>query len=190
MRELPLQFKIRKDKKVKYALENVIYTLLQLFAIFLFSFLVSNLIGGQGKVYGVSMEPLLSAGDRVIYWIPFYEPERGDVVICRTGKGIDYKLVKRIIGLPGDEINLEASSGTVYVNGEALEESYCQEGTHLPGDIDYPITVPPGQYFVMGDNRQESIDSRYSEVGTIEAGKIDGHVIFRFYPFNKMKQIE
>ncbi|WP_182440746.1 MULTISPECIES: signal peptidase I [Clostridia] len=188
---MPSRIKKRKYKKQgKYILSSMVYFLLEMLALFFLLLIFSYVIGGQVRVFGVSMTPRLVEGDRLVYRKLSYEPQRGDVVICRTGKGFEYELVKRIIGIPGDKIEIDASSGLVHVNDEVLDEPYCSGGTYLLGDISYPLTVPPGQYFVMGDNRQESIDSRYSEIGTIEEDKIDGQVIFRIYPFNKIGKID
>ncbi len=192
MRELPLQYKIKGEgkKKPQNGVYEITYWLLLLCALFFFTVLFTQVVGGQAVVHGGSMEPQLTEGDRLIYWRLFYEPKRGDVVMCHTGKGLESELVKRVIGLPGDVIDIDNETGTVYVNNKALTEPYCKGKTYVSGDVTYPITVPKGQYFVLGDNREESIDSRYSGIGTIEADKIDGHIVARIYPFSNIKLIE
>ena len=151
--------------------------------------IINLTVCGIAVVHGESMEPTLKEGDFLFCW-KLYEPERFDVVLCRTGKGYEKELVKRVIGMPGDEIYIDQNMGLIYVNGIPIEEEYCKGRTFKIGDVSYPVIVPSGQYFVMGDNREVSLDSRYSEIGTIEADKIDGHVLFRLYPFLKAGKIK
>ena len=105
---------------------------------------------------------------------------------------MDQPLVKRVIGIGGDVIDMDPS-GTVTVNDEALYEPYINDlnGQDMYlGDIQFPLTVPDGQVFVMGDNRNGSSDSRKAEVGTIPYEKIVGKAVFRLFPFNRMGRIE
>lgn len=90
------------------------------------------------------------------------------------------RLVKRVIGLPGDEVDIR--DGGVYVNGERLDEEYVKGVTYVREEK-FPLTVPPGQYLVLGDNREVSRDSR--SFGTIERKQIEGKALFRFWPFDK-----
>lgn len=187
-----MSFKIRyrqKQGSLRQFLSDVIYQILQM-VVLLFVMMIINLaVCGIAVVHGESMEPTLEEGDFLFCW-KLYEPERFDVVLCRTGKGYEKELVKRVIGLPGDEIYIDQNMGLVYVNGTPIEEEYCKGRTFKVGDVSYPVIVPSGQYFVMGDNREVSLDSRYSEIGTIEADKIDGHVLFHLYPFLKIGRIK
>ena len=126
-----------------------------------------------------SMVPTLHPGDRLVvvkaaYW--FSDPARGDVVII----SVDWQpevgaLVKRVIGLPGDTIN--CSGGVVYIDGKPLAEPYVQGTTY-----DFVTTVPEGFYFVMGDNRQGSEDSRV--LGPVPRQDIIGRVCFRYWPLS------
>lgn len=187
-----MRYKIKRRKRydLKKQGTKILYYLLVVVIMFLFTYILTQTVGGYARVYGISMEPQLAEGDRLIYWKPFYEPQRGDVVICRTGKGVKNELVKRVIGLPGDEVNINNETGTVYVNGTAISELYVKGHTYASGDVSYPVTVPQGQYFVMGDNRENSLDSRYSEIGMVEREKIDGHILIRFFPFTRIGRIE
>lgn len=132
----------------------------------------------------VIMYKLAYAGDKT--------PQRGDVVIFQseieneeTGK--DKLLIKRVIGLPGDTIKIE--DGKVYLNGELFEEDYIKDGytpagnTPAEGEL---FAVPEDEYFCMGDNRVVSLDSRYTEVGTITEDQIEGKAVLRLFPFNKI----
>lgn len=119
-------------------------------------------------------------------------PQRGDVVIFQSDlvneeTGGDKLLIKRVIGLPGDEICIKNEQ--LYVNGEAQHEDYIKDG-YTPA-IENPVegetlTVPDGEYYCMGDNRVVSVDSRYSEVGTVSKDQIKGKIILRLFPFNKI----
>jgi len=116
----------------------------------------------------------------------FHEPERGDIVVFHTdlvqANGDEKLLIKRIIGLPGDKISI--SEGMVYLNGAALEEDYTLDG-YTASDME-EITVPEDSLFVMGDNRQNSTDSRDPNVGCVDEELILGKAVFRLYPFNEI----
>ncbi len=144
-------------------------------------------------VQGTSMYPTLDNGDQLLLLsFGYNEPERGDIVVLMADDFMDQPLVKRVIGIGGDVIDMDPS-GTVTVNGEALYEPYINDlnGQDMYlGDIQFPLTVPDGQVFVMGDNRNGSSDSRKAEVGTIPYEKIVGKAVFRLFPFNRMGRIE
>ena len=144
-------------------------------------------------VQGTSMYPTLDNGDQLLLLsFGYNEPERGDIVVLMADDFMDKPLVKRVIGIGGDVIDMDPS-GTVTVNGEALYEPYLNDlnGQDMYlGDIQFPLTVPDGQVFVMGDNRNGSSDSRKAEVGTIPYEKIVGKAVFRLFPFNRMGRIE
>lgn len=133
-------------------------------------------------VDGTSMEDTLNNGDRLLVSKITYhlsEPQYGDIVIINVTQSID-DYVKRIIGKPGDTVEIKNS--TVYRNGIALNEPYLMQG--LEYNDFAKVTVPEDCYFVLGDNRPVSKDSRYSDVGFIKKDKIDGKIIFRIWPFN------
>lgn len=188
--ESTLQFRTKKKRKWKYYLGDWIYGFLKLLVLYFVFILVQNCVGGIAVVHGKSMEQTFVEGDRVIFQRIGYEPERGDIVLCRTGKGYEDELIKRVIGLPGDVINIDRTTGILSVNGVEQQESYLGSDGNSAGDITYPITVPQGQYFVLGDNRIVSLDSRYSEIGTLERERIDGKVIFRIFPISKIGRIK
>lgn len=144
-----------------------------------------------------SMEPSFYGGDYLIVGkisYKFSDPERGDVIIFKSdipmnpGEPSQAKklLIKRIIGLPGDVINI--SDNVVSINGEVIDEPYINDGG-TPGDV-VNYVVPKDSYFVMGDNRTVSIDSRRNEVGPVHKDRIIGKALIRLYPFNKIGLIK
>ena len=135
------------------------------------------------QVDGRSMVPTLANGDKLIVWAAGYTPQRGDVVIVDSYTAYGKPLVKRVIAKGGDTISIDYDAGTVTVNGEVLHEDYIAEPTHLGYDVQFPYTVPEGKLFVMGDNRNESLDSRASSIGCIDERDILGKVLLCFMPF-------
>ena len=136
------------------------------------------------QVDGESMVPTLENGDKLIVWGAGYEPQRGDVVIVDSYTSYGKPLVKRVIAKGGDAISIDYAQGVVTVNGEVLQEDYIAEPTYLGYDIEFPYTVPEGTVFVMGDNRNTSLDSRSSYVGCIDERDILGKVLLCFLPFS------
>jgi len=137
-------------------------------------------------VDGESMLPTFNDGDRVFAANIFYEPKRLDVVAVFDSKYFHKPLIKRVIGLAGDSIVVDPEAGKVYVNGVALDDSYTLEPTTETGNAIYPVVVPEGYIFVMGDNRNNSRDSRFTEIGMIKLEAVIGKVVYRFYPFDRM----
>ena len=135
------------------------------------------------QVDGSSMVPTLVNGDKLIVWGAGYEPQRGDVVIVDSYTSYGKPLVKRVIAKGRDTISIDYEKGTVTVNGEVLQEDYIAEPTYLGYDVEFPYTVPEGTVFVMGDNRNQSLDSRSTYVGCIDERDILGKVLVCFMPF-------
>ena len=136
------------------------------------------------QVDGSSMVPTLRNGDRLIVWGAGYTPEDGDVVILDDGTSYGKPLVKRVIACAGETVDIDFASGEVRVNGTLLDEPYIKEPTALSYDVEFPVTVPEGTVFVMGDNRNGSLDSRSSMVGYIAVEDVLGKVLIRFLPFS------
>lgn len=144
-------------------------------------------------VKGYSMYPTISQYDYlVINKIPYimHEPRYGDIIVFKsnlqTVEGNEKDLIKRVIGLPGDII--EIKDGKVYRNGKPLDEPYIYGGV-TPGKMD-PILVEEGMLFVMGDNRPNSLDSRDKSVGEVPMGKIMGKVLVRIFPFTRIGTVK
>lgn len=156
-------------------MESVAQALAVLLAIFLLFIQPAN-------VSGESMLPTLQDGDKILLRNVLYTPSRGDIVVVDSYSAYQKALVKRVIALAGDTVDIDFESGSVRVNGELLKEDYILEPTHLEGDVTFPLTVPQGCVFVMGDNRNASLDSRSSSVGCIDCQDITGEVFFRLLP--------
>ena len=138
-------------------------------------------------VSGSSMNPTLYNGDKMIVSDVFYKPKAGDVVVFRSDTYDPNKaLVKRIIATEGQEINTDFATGTVYIDGEPIEEEYIAELTRNKLDFIGPKTVPEGCVFVMGDNRNKSTDSRKSEIGMVDERTILGRVYCVIFPLEEL----
>ena len=141
------------------------------------------------SVSGPSMNPTLTSGDRVILNSLFYKPSNGDIVVITQPNSHDNEpLIKRVIAVEGQTIAIDAEKDTVTVDGVVLTENYIlEEELQRAGDaFEYPITIPKGKVFVMGDNRNDSFDSRASGLGLVDEDYIMGRAIFRIYPFESV----
>ena len=142
-------------------------------------------------VHGTSMLPTLNNGDKVLVSDLFYEPSRGDIVVFKKDSYDDNKaLVKRVVAVAGDVVNIDFEKGVVYVNGEALEEDYIDVLTTTKIDFIGPQTVPDNCLFVMGDNRNASTDSRDKRIGMVDKRLVIGKVLLVVYPFNSFGSVE
>ncbi len=151
-----------------------------------------NLLSMRYIVHGRSMDPTFGEGQFLIvsrahYW--FEEPERGDVVVFHAPSKLDEDYIKRVIGVPGDHI--ESRDQQLYLNGALLDEPYLAEACSLFSCRDEVwAEVPPGSYFVLGDNRNSSVDSRRVSVGFVDKELLVGKVLFRYWPLEKLGMID
>jgi len=172
---------MKEDRESKGNLELKEWIQSAVIAIVL-AFIIKMFLFDFVMVQGSSMFPTLVEGDRLIVNKIGYtigEPDYGDIVILSYSDSVEY--VKRVIGKGGDTI--EVRDMVVYRNGEPLSEDYIN--TEAYEDFS-KVTVPNGTYFVMGDNRANSSDSRYSSLGFVERDAIDGKVIFRIWPLSEI----
>ncbi len=144
-------------------------------------------------VDGASMEPTLQSGDRLIVSSLLYRPEPGDVIVLKRTLGLEKPIVKRVIAVAGQEVDIDYETGNVYVDGELLDESaYTENGTTfrplIEGDVlEFPQTVPEGHLFVLGDNREVSEDSRCATVGMVDERYLLGEAVAVVFPIERMK---
>ena len=136
-------------------------------------------------VVGPSMENTLYEGERLIVSNLFYTPQRGDIVILRKDSFRDEPIVKRIIALEGQTVDIDFIAGAVYVDGELLEEDYIKEPTYRSLDFEGEIKVPKGCVFVLGDNRNHSNDSRDALIDCVDTRYIIGKAYWRIAPLER-----
>lgn len=156
-------------------LRSTVYSLITVAAV---AILVATLWMPVLRIYSDSMTPTLVEGDIVVS-VKTGDLEPGDVIAFYYNNKI---LVKRVIAGPGDWVDMD-EDGTVYVNGEPLDEPYLKEKAFGECDIQLPYQVPESRFFVMGDHRSVSIDSRSTTIGCIAQEHIVGKLIFRVWPF-------
>ena len=137
------------------------------------------------QIYGASMTPTLRVGDYVVS-LKSSRFEQGDVIAFYFGNKL---LVKRYIAGPGDWVEI-LEDGTMVVNGNELEEPYINEKSFGGCDLQLPYQVPEGKYFLVGDHRETSVDSRHTTVGCISADDIVGKIVYRIWPLDTMGIVE
>lgn len=166
-------------------------TILYILIIVFLTWVIITFVGQRTKVDGHSMEPTLSDGDNLIVdkiSYRFRDPERYDIIVFPYQHQENTYYIKRIIGLPGETV--QVIDGYVYINGEKLDEHYGAEVMNDPGIAAEPITLGDDEYFVLGDNRNHSSDSRASSVGVLTRDMLIGRAWVRIYPFNKIGVIK
>lgn len=173
-------------------LKEVIHFILYILFVFALTYLIINYVGQRTQVSGSSMETTLHDGDNLIVEkisYRFTDPKRYDVIVFPFHYKAKTYYIKRIIGLPGETVLID-NQGTIYINGEVLNESYGREVIKNPGLASEEITLADDEYFVMGDNRNYSSDSRDPSVANIKRDEIIGRAWVRIYPFDKIGFIE
>ena len=169
-------------RRYKTVLRSTIYTLITVAAV---AVLVATLWMPVLQIYGGSMAPTLNDGNIVVS-VKTGDFRSGDVIAFYYNNKI---LIKRVIAGPGDWVNIE-EDGTVYVNGEKLEEPYLTEKALGECNIEMPYQVPESRLFVMGDHRSISVDSRNTAVGCVAEEQIVGKILFRVWPLNEFGKVE
>ena len=169
----------RRQKAYNKALRGTVYVLTIVAAV---AVLIATLILPVLQIEGTSMEPTLSNGDIVL--LPKTTKfDRGDLCGFTWNNKL---LVKRVIGIPGDWIEID-TDGNIYLNGDKLDEPYVHHKALGECDLEFPFQVPQEQYFVVGDMRESSVDSRNSMIGCITKEQIVGKVFLRVWPFNSIQ---
>lgn len=183
VRQLEEELKREKYRgRYKRLLRGTVSTVLVVIAA---AVLISNLLLPILRIYGSSMSPTLVNGN-IVTALRGGSYGRGDIVAFYYNDKI---LVKRIVGLPGEVIDID-EEGNVSVDREPLDEPYLDEKALGECDIELPYQVPEGRYFVMGDNRSVSSDSRSSQVGCVAEEQVIGKLIFRLWPLDGFGTVE
>lgn len=173
---------------MKKVLREILNTSLYLLGVLCMVYLIIHFVGQRTQVQGSSMEPTLSTEDNLIVdklSYRFHDPERFDIIVFPYLQEKETFFIKRIIGLPGETVRID-EQGNIYVNDEVLEEEYGKETIRDPGRASDPITLGKDEYFVLGDNRNNSTDGRDSTIGNIRRENIIGRAWLRIWPFDKM----
>ena len=163
--------------------KNIIRLLATILIAIGFAFIMITYVGERTKVSGYSMEPHLHDRDQVLLdklTYHFRDPERYEIIVFPGPEGGDQFFVKRVIALPVETVKI--TKGKVYVNNKEVKD-YSKDHTTDPCELKGELHLGSDEYFVLGDNRDNSNDSRYKEVGPVKRSKITGRVIFRFYPW-------
>ncbi|MCI8388913.1 MAG: signal peptidase I [Clostridiales bacterium] len=170
---------MKRLKHNKAYVRALLGTLRALIVVAAIAVLIATLVLPVLQIAGDSMSPTFNDGD-IIVLLKSENLKSGD--LCSFAWN-NRTLVKRIIGVPGDWINIDAD-GTVYVNDEELDEPYVSEKGLGECDVEFPYQVPDGCYFVLGDHRDTAIDSRSTLIGSVSADQIIGKVLFRVWPIS------
>lgn len=179
-----LERQLRQERykiRYQYALRTTVYTLLAVAAA---AILIATLWLPVLQIYGSSMNPTLTEGQLVVA-VKGDRLEHGDIVAFYYNNKI---LVKRVIAGPGQWVDID-EEGTVFLDGEELEEPYLTERAYGQCDIELPYQVPDGHYFVLGDHRSTSVDSRSTSVGCVSKEQIVGRLYLRIWPLRELQMI-
>ena len=173
-------------------LKDFMYTSVYFLAVIVLAFLIIKYVGQRTEVVGRSMEPTLQDADNLIVdkiSYRFNDPERYDIIVFpyRDNSGMYY--IKRIIGLPGEQIYIN-ERGDVFVDGKKLDEPYIKEKAVEAGLAANIVKLGEDEYFVLGDNRNNSTDSRSVEVGNVKRDEIIGKAGIRIWPFDKIQLLK
>lgn len=170
----------------KAVLKEVLSLSVYLLIVLILTYLVIHFVGQRTVVDGQSMESTLSDGDNLIVdkiSYRFHDPKRYDIVVFPYEYRKDTYYIKRIIGTPGDSVRID-QNGNIYINEELLVEPYGKESIKDPGIASTTVHLGADEYFVLGDNRNDSLDSREASIGTVKREEIIGRAWLRIYPFN------
>lgn len=178
-----------KGSKTKIEIKTIFREVIVYIILFVVCvFIIPRYIVQRTIVDGPSMENTLEDKDQLIVdklSYQFSDPKRFDVIIFYPfGRDVSEYYVKRVIGLPGETIQIVGSD--IYINGEVLEETYGKDLITDPGMANEEITLGSDDYFVLGDNREVSSDSRFEDVGILKRDLISGKVMFRMWPISKL----
>lgn len=187
-----LNFYKRKKKISASLLKEILIWVFDIVVVLIIAFALVHFIGEKTSIIGESMSPTLENDDIVIINKFIYEvssPDRNDIVVFKPyGNEKLHYYIKRVIGLPGETVQI--AEGKIYIDGKLLEEVIDIDLITNPGLASNPITLGKDEYFVLGDNRNNSEDSRFSEIGNVKKDDIAGKAWFRISPKSKIGFIE
>lgn len=178
----------KEQEEEKFRLRDLIEIFLYVGIVILLSIVIVTFVGQRTIVDGNSMNPTLQNGDNLIVdkiSYKFKSPARFDIIVFPYEYKENTNYIKRVIGLPGETVQIDFD-GNIYINGQVLSEDYGLETIENPGNFAEPVTLGDDEYFVLGDNRNHSEDSRFSDVGLIKRKNIIGKAWVRIYPFNRI----
>jgi signal peptidase I len=178
------EYRERRNLKVRsILLEGAIYLVLILLCIFV----VPKYVVQRTIVKGDSMLETLNEKDNLLVnklWFQFADPKRFDIVVFYPyGKDEENYFVKRVIGMPGEEVRIEGQ--TIYINDDPLDEDFGKDPINFAGIAEDPVLLGEDEYFLMGDNRSVSLDSRHHQVGAVKRHLIEGKAMIRIWPLNR-----
>ena len=189
-----MKFDIDYDKKrtkFKKLILRILLWVIQIAAVIGLAYFVVNVVLEKTRMIGSSMEVTLQDEDPIIVnklAYLFSNPKRFDVIVFKqSGDEHNYYNIKRIIGLPGETVQIK--EGQVYINGELLEEPMVVDPIQIPGLAADEITLEENEYFVLGDNRNNSEDSRFANISSVVTDEILGKAWIRLSPFNFVNKI-
>lgn len=176
---------------MKHFLKSILNFSIYILVVLVLTLLVVRYVGQRTVVMGHSMEPTLFDQDNLLVdklSYRLHDPKRFDVVVFPYQYADKTYFIKRIIGLPGETVRID-DTGSIYINDELLMEAYGKEVIEDPGLARDGITLGADEYFVLGDNRNDSSDSRFVSVGNIKGSQIIGKAFLRIYPFSAFGRI-
>lgn len=182
-----LKFYNRKKKINKKIFKEIFLWIFDIFIVLVIAYVVVNFVGEKTEIIGESMAPVLEDGDVIVVNKMIYKlvkPGRNDIVVFSPKDSEDrHYYIKRVIGLPGETVQI--IEGEVYINGEKLKENVPEKMLE-PGIAANPLVLEEGEYFLLGDNRNNSEDSRFSDIGSVSLEDIKGKTWFCISPYKKI----
>ncbi|SCP95441.1 signal peptidase I [Anaerobium acetethylicum] len=177
----------KKKKKINAGLlKSILGWVFDILVVILTAAVIVQFFGEKTSMIGPSMSPTLADGDKILINRMIYKfgtPKRFDIVVFKpNGNESSHFYVKRVIGLPGETVQIK--DGEIYIDGEVLEEETEAEEILKPGTAEEPVRLEKNEYFVLGDNRNNSEDSRYANIGNVDIKDIRGKAWFRVAPYS------